>query len=151
MCLLITLFNILINQKAGHLSKRKTNSSAKELTRKLHTSKYTNLCFKIKENFLYYNKGTIDYNQQCHPLHLGNEQCRKFPQKKKKSLKREKDIGKERKRDCEREGKGEERRKRREGRRGENGESGTKGSSLSAPPSSDAFPSTVPSSDGARE
>ena len=36
-------------------------------------------------------------------------------------------------------------------KKGENGESATKSSSLSTPPSSDAFPSTAPSSDGARE
>ena len=94
MCLLITLFNILINQKAGHLSKRKADSLAKERTRKLHTLEYTNSCFKRKENFLYYNKGTIDYNQQCHPLHLKNEQYRQFPQKK-KSQERERDRERE--------------------------------------------------------
>ena len=47
MCLLITLFNILINKKAGHLGKRKTDSSARERTRKLHTSEYKNSCFEI--------------------------------------------------------------------------------------------------------
>ena len=51
MCLSISLFNILINQKAGHLGKRKTDSSARERTRKLHTSKYTNSCFKKKKVF----------------------------------------------------------------------------------------------------
>ena len=48
MCLLITLFNNLINQKLGHLDKRKTNSSARERTRNLHTSEYTNSCAKKK-------------------------------------------------------------------------------------------------------
>ena len=42
-------------------------------------------------------------------------------------------------------------RERREEKRGENGEIGTKSSSFSTPPSPDAFPSTAPSSDGARE
>ena len=51
MCLLITLFNILINKKAGHLGKRKTDNSVRERTRKLHTSEYTNSCFKEKKNF----------------------------------------------------------------------------------------------------
>ena len=51
MCLSITLFNILINQKAGHLGKRKTDSSARERTRKLHTSEYTNSCFKQNKIF----------------------------------------------------------------------------------------------------
>ena len=147
MCLLITLFNILMNQKARHLGKRKTDSSARKRARKLHTSEYTNSCFKKKN--LYSNKGTIDYNHQCHPLHLVNEQCKQFPQNR-KNLKKEKERRKERKRECERGGKGEERRER-ERRRGENGESSTKSSSLSTPPSPDAFPSTVPSSDGARE
>ena len=45
-----TLFNILINQKAGHLGKRKTDNSAGERTRKLHTSEYTNSPAK-KEKF----------------------------------------------------------------------------------------------------
>ena len=60
--------------------------------------------------------------------------------------------GKEKKRECEREGKGEgkgEERKERERRK--NGESGTKSSSLSTPPHLDAFPSTAPSLDVARE
>ena len=52
MCLLITLFNILINQKARHLGKRKTDSSARERTRKLHTSEYTNSCFQKKKIFI---------------------------------------------------------------------------------------------------
>ena len=41
-------------------------------------------------------------------------------------------------------------RDRREEKRRENGENGTKSSSLSTPPSSDAFLSTAPLSDGAR-
>ena len=77
--------------------------------------------------------------------------------KKGKNLKKEKGRGKEKKRECKREGKGEgkgEERRERERRgekREENGESGTKSSSLSTPPSPDAFSSTAPSSDGARE
>ena len=131
-----------------------------------------------KSIVLYSNKGTINYNQQCHPLHLRNKQYKQFPQKKKnisrrrkgegkrkkesrnekgKEKEKEKKWGKERKRECEREGKGEGKREetrereRREGRRGENRESGTKSSSLNTPPSPDAFPSSVPSSERARE
>ena len=51
--------------------------------RKLFTSEYTNPCAKKKKNFLYSNEGTIDYNQQCHPLHLRNKQYKQFSQKKK--------------------------------------------------------------------
>ena len=43
---------------------------------------------------LYYNKGTIDYNQWRHSLHLGNKQYKQFP-KKKKPLKRERGKEKE--------------------------------------------------------
>ena len=117
---------------------------------------------------LYYNKCTIDYSQQCYPLHIGNEQYKQSPKKKfSRKRKREGKRGresakgreremerrrkrrrKERKRECEREGEGE----RRAGRRGENREKGTKKkSSLSTLPSPDTFPSMVPSSDGARE
>ena len=67
----------------GHLDKRKIDSSAMERMRKLFTSEYTNPCAKNKI-FLYSNEGTIDYNQQCHPLHLINKQYKQFPQKKKK-------------------------------------------------------------------
>ena len=97
-----------------------------------------------KKNFLYSNEGKIDYNQQCHPLHLRNKQYKQFPQKKKKKKsanekgreKRGNENEKERKREWEKEGEGEERRERE--RRGENGKSGTKNAPL--PP--DAFPST---------
>ena len=57
---------------------------------------------KRKKNLLYYNKGTIDYNQQCHSLHLGDKQYKQFPQKKisrerkrKEKRKRESAKGKE--------------------------------------------------------
>ena len=91
------------------LGKRKTDSSARERTRKLFTSEYTNSCAKKKkENSLYSNEDTIYYNQQCHPLHLGNKQYKQFPQKKRKKKKKE----------CEREregeGKGEKRERKRE-------------------------------------
>ena len=35
-----------MNQKVRHLDKRKTDSSARKRPRKLHTSEYTNSCFK---------------------------------------------------------------------------------------------------------
>ena len=90
MCLSITLFNVITNKKAGHLGKRKTDSSAREHTRKLHQN--TQIHAPKEKIFLYSNKGTIDYNQQCHSLHLGNKQYKQFPQKKWK-----------RKRECEQE------------------------------------------------
>ena len=68
---------------------------------------------------------------------------------KENEKKEEKGKGKEKKRECEMKGK--RRRKIREEKIGENGESSTKSSSLSTPPSPYAFPSTTPSSDGARE
>ena len=55
-----------------------------EGTRKLFTSEYINSCAKKKEKISLFNEGTIDYNQQCHPLHLTNKQYKKFPQKKKR-------------------------------------------------------------------
>ena len=78
----------------GHLDKRKIDSSAMERMRKLFTSEYTNPCAK-KKIFLYSNEGTIDYNQQCHPLHLINKQYKQFPQKKKKEKKRMRKRGRE--------------------------------------------------------
>ena len=94
---------------------------ARSYPRKLHISEYTDSCLKNKKSIvLYSNKGTINYNQQCHPLHLGNKQYKQFPKKKKKLKKekkkksandkgkkkeKEKKGGKERKRECEREGK----------------------------------------------
>ena len=104
-----------MNKKVSHLGKRKANSSARKCPRKLHTSEYTNSCFKKKKFAFYFNEDTIDYNQQYHPLHLGNKQYKQFPQKR-KNLKKEKRRGKEKKRECEREGKGEERREREEER-----------------------------------
>ena len=41
-----------MNQKVRHLSKRKTDSSARKRPRKLHTSEYTNSCFKKKLLFI---------------------------------------------------------------------------------------------------
>ena len=106
-----------MNQRVRRLDKRKIDSTARKHPRKSHTSEYTNSCFK--KIALYSNKDTSDYNQQCHPSHLGNEQYKQFPQKR-KNLKKEKGRGKEKKRECEREGKGEgkgeERREREEER-----------------------------------
>ena len=52
MCSLITLFNILMNKKARHLSKRKTDSLARKRSRKLHTSEYENSYLKKKLLFI---------------------------------------------------------------------------------------------------
>ena len=84
MCSLITLLNILMNQKARHIDKRKAGSSARKLLRKLHTSEYANSCFTKKKLFFISKKIQLiqkSYNQQCHPLHLGREQYKQLPQK----------------------------------------------------------------------
>ena len=47
---LITLFNILMNQKARHLGKRKIDT--RKRSRKLHTSEYENSCFKKQLLFI---------------------------------------------------------------------------------------------------
>ena len=49
-----------------------------------------------KKKFLYSNEGIIDYNQQCHPLHLVNKQYKQFP-KKNIYLKKEKGRRKDKK------------------------------------------------------
>ena len=41
-----------MNQKARHLGKRKTDSSARKRPRKLHTSEYKNSCFEKKLLFI---------------------------------------------------------------------------------------------------
>ena len=41
-----------MNQKVRHLGKIKTDSSARKSPRKLHTSEYTNSCFKKKLLFI---------------------------------------------------------------------------------------------------
>ena len=66
-----------------------------------------------KKIVLYSNKGTINYNQKCHPLHLGNEQYKQFPQKKfsrkrkrerkKRKRRRESENGKEKEKEKEKE------------------------------------------------
>ena len=63
-----------------------------------------------KNIVLYSNKGTINYNQQCHPLHLENKQYKQFPQKKKKKSVngKEKEKEKEKKEEKEKEEKEEE-------------------------------------------
>ena len=61
MCSLITLLNILMNQKARLIGKRKVSSSARKRLRKLHTSEYANSCFtKKKKIILYFKEDTID-------------------------------------------------------------------------------------------
>ena len=144
---MIALFNILVSQKRGISIKEKQTAQPGNV-RESYARQNTQIhAPKKKKNFLYSNEGTIDYNQQCHPLHLRNKQYKEFPQKKKRVRKRR---GRRRKRKREREeermrkrGRGSEK-KEREGeerrereRRGEKGESSTKSTSLSP----DAFPS----------
>ena len=146
------MFKILINQKRG-ISIKEKRTAQQGNVRESYTHKNTQIHAPKEKIFLYSNEGTIDYNQQCYPLHFGNKQYVKFPQKKKKVLtrregirkrrrkgerkrKRGRETEKERKREWEKEGEGEERRERE--RRGENGESGAK----STPLSPDAFPNT---------
>ena len=147
----------------GHLDKKKQTDQPGNI-RESYSHQNTQIHAPKKKSFLYSNEGTIDYNQQCHLLHLINKQYKQFPQQKKISRKRkrgresakgkENEMGKrrkkrrkERKRECEGEGERETR-----GRMGENRESDTKkSSSLSTPLSPDAFPSTIPPSDEARE
>ena len=71
-----------MNKKERHIGKRKIDSSARKRPRKLHTSEYENSYFK-KKIALYSKEDIINYNQQCHPLHLGNEQYKQFPKKEK--------------------------------------------------------------------
>ena len=77
-----------MNKKVRLLGKRKTDSSAKKRLRKLHTSEYTNSCFKKKKFALYSNEDTIDYDQKCHPLHLRMNSTSSSLKKKKISRKR---------------------------------------------------------------
>ena len=45
---------------------------------------------------LYYNKGTIDYSQQCYPLHIGNEHYKQSPKKNSQEREREREREEER-------------------------------------------------------
>ena len=87
-----------MNQKVRHLGKRKTDSSAGN-ARENYTFQNTRIHASKKKIALYSNEDTIDYNQQCHPLQLENEQYKQFPQKR-KNLKKEKGREKEKKREC---------------------------------------------------
>ena len=98
---MIALFNVLVNQKRGISIKEKPIAQPGNV-RESYARQNTQIHVPKKKNFLYSNEGTIDYNQQCHPLHLRNKQYKQFPQKKKK-------------RECEREGEGKERERKREG------------------------------------
>ena len=95
--------------------KNEANSLVRSYPRKLHISEYTDSCFKNKKSIvLYSNKGTINYNQQCHPLHLGNKQYKQFPQKKKKrkiSQEGEREEGKSKKESVNEKGKEKEKEK----------------------------------------
>ena len=161
-----------MSQKSRHLGKRKTDSSARERPRKVHTSEYENSCFKKKLLFIPmkiqlitissvipYISGMNSTSSSLKKEKISRkrkgegkrrrESANGREKEKEKEKKEEKGKGKEKKRECERRRK--RKRKRREEKRGENGKSGTKSSSLSTPPSPDAFPSTAPSSDRARE
>ena len=156
-----------MNQKSRHLDKRKTDSSARKLPRKLHTLEYENSCFKKISLFIPmkiqlitissvipYISGMNSTSSSLKKEKISRkrkgegkrrrESANGREKEKEKKKKEEKGKGKEKKRECER------RRKRRR-KRGKNGESGTKSSYLSTPSFSDAFPSTAPSSDKARE
>ena len=86
---MITLFDILINQKRGISVKEKQTAQSGNV-RESYTHQNTQIHAPKKKIFLYSNEDTIDYNQQCHPLHLINKQYKQFPKKKGKREKRKK-------------------------------------------------------------
>ena len=160
-CLLITLFNILINKKAGHFGKRKTYSSARERTRKLHTSEYTISYAKkrkiffipMKVQLITVSSAILDISEINNIssslkkkkkiyIYISREGEREKEREKKESAnekgkekEKEKKGGKERKRECEREGKGEgkrEERRERERREGRRGENRESGTKSSS-------------------
>ena len=88
-CLLISLFNILVNQKRGISVKEKQTAQPGNI-RESYSRQNTQIHEPKKKNVLYANEGTIDYNQQCHLLHLRNKQYKQFPQKKRKKRKEKK-------------------------------------------------------------
>ena len=140
-----------MNQKVRHLGKRKTNSLARKLPRKLHTSEYTNSCFKKQLLFISMKIQFITISNAI-PYISGMNSTSSSLKKEKISRKRKGEGKRRRKSANEKEKeKKEEKEKEEKKKRGENGESGTKSSSLNTPPSSDAFPSTASSSDRARE
>ena len=102
---MIALFNVLVNHKRGISIKEKPIAQPGNV-RESYARQNTQIHVPKKKNFLYSNEGTIDYNQQCHPLHLRNKQYKQFPQKKKKGSANEK--GKEKK------GRGKEKERKRE-------------------------------------
>ena len=82
--------------------------------RESYTHQNTQIHAPKEKNFLYSNEGTIDYNQQCHPLHLGNKQYKQFPQNKKKKKKKESANEKGREKEKEKKGRGKEKERKRE-------------------------------------
>ena len=64
-----------------HLGKKKKKKQTARPgnTRENYTLQSTQIHASKKNIVIYSHKGTIDYNQQCHPLHLGNEQYKQFP------------------------------------------------------------------------
>ena len=103
MCLLIILFSILINQNPN-ISVKEKQTARSENVRESYTHQNTQIHTPRIYIVLYYNEGTIDYNQQFRSLHIKKKQYKQFPQHR-KNLKKERERGKERKRKCEREGK----------------------------------------------
>ena len=69
------------------------NSTDIERSEKLHTTECERSYSKRKSLYLF----QLDYNQQCHPLHLRSTQYKQFPQKKKKEKER-KEVEKRRRR-----------------------------------------------------
>ena len=80
---MITLFNIIVNQKRGILVKEKQTAQSGNV-RESYSHQNTQIHAPKKKNFLYSNEGTIDYNLHCHPLHLRNKHYKQFLQKKKR-------------------------------------------------------------------
>ena len=81
---MIALFKILVNQEWGISIKEKQIAQPGNV-RESYSRQNTQIRAPKKKIFLYSNEGTIDYNQQCHPLHLINKQYKRLSQKKKKS------------------------------------------------------------------
>ena len=79
---MIALFNILVNHKRGISIKEKQTAQLGNV-RESYSRQNIQIHAPKKKNFLYSNEGTIDYNQQYHPLHL-RKIVQEIPSKKKK-------------------------------------------------------------------
>ena len=83
-----------MNQKQGGISVIEKQTAQPGNVRENYSRQTTQIHEPKKKFFLYSNEGTIDYNQQCHPLHLGNKQYKQFPKKNKQTNKQtSKDMG----------------------------------------------------------